>query len=66
MPFPDDHLAPDTATGARFAATSWMAVLAAQRGGSPEATAALEKLCRTYWYPLYGYCRRKGNDPHKA
>lgn len=40
--------------------------MAAQQGGSPEADAALEKLCRTYWYPLYAYLRRKGNDPHRA
>lgn len=51
---------------ARFAATSWTNVIAAQQGGSPEAEAALEKLCRTYWYPLYAYLRRKGQDPHKA
>lgn len=51
---------------ARFAATSWTNVIAAQQGGSPEAEAALEKLCRTYWYPLYAYLRRKGNDSHRA
>jgi DNA-directed RNA polymerase specialized sigma24 family protein len=56
----------NTAIGARFAATSWTNVLAAQRTGSPEAGAALEKLCGTYWYPLYAYLRRKGSDPHKA
>jgi DNA-directed RNA polymerase specialized sigma24 family protein len=56
----------NTAIGARFAATSWTNVLAAQRTGSPEAAAALEKLCCTYWYPLYAYLRRKGSDPHKA
>ncbi len=27
---------------------------------SPEATAALERLCQTYWYPLYAFVRRKG------
>jgi len=55
-----------TALGAQFAATSWTNVLAAQQAGSPEAEAALEKLCRAYWYPLYAYLRRKGQDPHKA
>lgn len=55
-----------TALGAQFAATSWTNVMAAQQTGSPEAAAALEKLCRTYWYPLYAYLRRKGHDPHKA
>lgn len=60
------YTGPDTARGAQFAATSWTNVLAAQQSGSPEAAAALERLCKTYWYPLYGYLRRKGHDPHKA
>lgn len=66
MPESGEHLTPNTARGAQFAATSWTNVIAAQQSGSPEAAAALEKLCGTYWYPLYGYLRRKGNDPHKA
>jgi RNA polymerase sigma-70 factor (ECF subfamily) len=66
MDSPERHAAPDTAMGARFAATSWTNVMAAQQQGSPEAEAALERLCRTYWYPLYAYLRRKGHDPHKA
>ncbi|HTG43012.1 MAG TPA: ECF-type sigma factor [Verrucomicrobiae bacterium] len=64
---PDPENKPDpTAYGAQFAATSWTNILAAQRSGSAEAAAALEKLCKTYWYPLYAYVRRKGSDPHKA
>lgn len=64
---PSDNIQPSpTAIGARFAATSWTNVIAAQQGGSPEAEEALEKLCRSYWYPLYSYLRRKGNDPHGA
>ena len=27
---------------------------------SSEATAALESLCQTYWYPLYAFARRRG------
>lgn len=42
-----------------FATTHWTAVLAAGRGGSPEAEVALEELCRTYWFPLYVYVRRQ-------
>src|SRR5688572_32731802 len=60
------HAGRDTARGAQFAATSWTNVIAAQQSGSSEAAAALETLCATYWYPLYGYLRRKGHDPHKA
>jgi len=33
---------------------------------SPQANEALEKLCRTYWYPLYVYVRRQGNSPEDA
>jgi RNA polymerase sigma factor (sigma-70 family) len=33
---------------------------------SPEAAAALEELCRAYWYPLYAYVRRQGRSPHDA
>jgi RNA polymerase sigma factor (sigma-70 family) len=40
-------------------------VLTAQ-GESPAAQEALEKLCRTYWWPLYGYVRRQGYSPDEA
>jgi hypothetical protein len=33
--------------------THWSAVLAAGQPGSPRAAAAMEELCRSYWYPLY-------------
>ena len=48
-----------------FATTHWSVVLAAG-GDSPEGAAALEQLCRTYWYPLYAYVRRTGRSPHDA
>jgi RNA polymerase sigma-70 factor (ECF subfamily) len=41
-------------------------VLAAKQGETTEAAAALEKLCRTYWYPLYAFLRREGHSPHDA
>jgi RNA polymerase sigma-70 factor (ECF subfamily) len=40
-------------------------VLTAQ-GKSPAAEEALEKLCRTYWWPLYGFVRRQGYSPEEA
>ena len=49
-----------------FATTHWSVVLAAGKTDSPYATAALEKLCRTYWYPLYAYVRRRGHSPADA
>jgi RNA polymerase sigma factor (sigma-70 family) len=41
-------------------------VLAARTGNSQQADQALEKLCRTYWPPLYAYIRRDGHDPAEA
>ena len=32
----------------------------------PAAQAALEKLCRTYWRPIYGFVRRQGVGPEEA
>lgn len=47
-----------------FLTTHWSVVLAAGQGEAPGAQAALEKLCRTYWYSLYAYVRREGyNGP---
>ena len=40
-------------------------VLEAQ-GESPAAQEALEKLCRTYWRPLYAFVRQQGIDPEEA
>ena len=51
---------------AQFATTHWSVVLAAGDGASPRSKEALEKLCRTYWYPLYAYVRRLGNDKEVA
>ncbi len=50
---------------AAFTTTHWSVVLEAQ-GESPAAQEALEKLCRTYWRPIYGFIRRRGVDPEEA
>ena len=42
-----------------FATTHWSVVLTAQ-GLSSAAQEALEKLCCTYWRPIYGFVRRQG------
>ncbi|MDP6446027.1 MAG: sigma-70 family RNA polymerase sigma factor [Pirellulaceae bacterium] len=42
----------------QFATTRWSLVVAAGQD-APEATAALETLCKLYWYPLYAYARRR-------
>jgi RNA polymerase sigma-70 factor (ECF subfamily) len=49
-----------------FTTTHWSLVLNARDPSSPLATDALEKLCRTYWYPLYVYVRRQGEDDESA
>ncbi len=36
------------------------------QGASPAAQEALEKLCRVYWRPLYGFVRRQGHGPEEA
>jgi len=43
-----------------FATTLWTVILGAGEAGSSQAGEAMEKLCRTYWYPLYSYVRRRG------
>lgn len=51
---------------AAFTTTQWSVVLAAGAADSAVAGAALERLCRTYWRPLYAYVRRLGHDTHSA
>src|SRR4051794_18240223 len=51
---------------AYFVTTRWSVVLAAQDSSSPNSAAALEVLCRTYWYPLYAFVRRSGRSPDDA
>src|SRR5262249_17183969 len=48
-----------------FASTHWNLVLEAQ-GESPAAEAALEKLCRTYWLPIYPFLRLQSARPEEA
>ena len=48
-----------------FATTHWSVVLEAQ-GESSAAQEALEKLCRTYWRPIFSFVRRQGARPEDA
>ena len=62
---------PGSAAGAQtnfFEATCWSVVLAAGRNEeAPEAAeAALARLCKTYWSPLYGFIRSRGYSVHDA
>jgi RNA polymerase sigma-70 factor (ECF subfamily) len=49
-----------------FLTTHWSVVLAAKDKSSPASVAALEVLCRTYWYPLYAFVRHQGHSPSDA
>ena len=51
--------------GPVFVTTHWSVVLDAA-GSDTKAQAALEKLCRSYWYPLYAYVRRRGHSAADA
>ena len=71
MPADEDQasgngIAPSTQNGGvAFTTTHWSVVLEAH-GQSPAAQEALEKLCRTYWRPVYGFIRRQGTRPGEA
>ncbi len=54
---------PSTSPNPVFQTTHWSVVLQAAGG---ESTAALEQLCRVYWYPLYAFVRRQGHDVHDS
>ena len=69
---PDNEVTSPSAIGgnahhgpAAFTTTHWSVVLEAQ-GESPAAQEALEKLCRTYWRPIYAFLRRQGVRPEEA
>lgn len=52
--------------GEWFATTHWSVVIAARNGDSPKASEALERLCETYWPPLYAFIHREGYDHNEA
>lgn len=51
---------------APFEETAWSVVLAAGAETDARAQAALAKLCRIYWRPIYAYLRRSGHATHDA
>lgn len=44
----------------RFATTQWTLVWNAAEQDSQDGQQALEELMRRYWYPLYGFARKRG------
>jgi RNA polymerase sigma factor (sigma-70 family) len=59
-------LVQQTKNAAAFVTTRWSVVLAAQGEPSAAVSEALEKLCRIYWWPLYGFIRREGYSSEEA
>ena len=58
--------APDPSQHTAFPATRWSLVRAVQGGSSEDAAAAMEELCKGYWYPIYAFLRRSGRAAHDA
>jgi DNA-directed RNA polymerase specialized sigma24 family protein len=44
---------------ASFHTTRWTIVMSAVQSQAPGGQSALAQLCRTYWYPLYMFARRR-------
>jgi DNA-directed RNA polymerase specialized sigma24 family protein len=63
---PGENVDERAAAAPLFPATHWSVVLSAGNATAPNAQAALEQLCRTYWYPLYAYLRRSGQNEADA
>ncbi len=49
-----------------FATTHWSMVVSAGRGDAVRSREAMERLCESYWVPLYSYVRRRGYAPEDA
>jgi len=61
-----DGVEPSARVPGLFATTHWSVVLAAGQSDDAQASAALEQLCRAYWYPIYAYVRRQGRSVEDA
>lgn len=50
----------------QFNTTHWSVIVLAGKSESPQSAEALERLCLTYWHPLYLFIRRQGHSPEDA
>jgi len=66
MPTTESDPASEIPARSWFVTTRWSVVLSAKDRTSPDSAQALEKLCRTYWYPLYAFARGAGHAPADA
>ncbi len=62
----DDNGTDDIARGRGFATTHWSVVLCAGESQTPQSAVALDKLCSSYWYPLYAFVRNSGHGPEES
>jgi len=49
-----------------FATTRWSVIATARGGTTDSSQQALAWLCERYWYPIYAYVRRKGQNADNA
>ncbi|HVF70434.1 MAG TPA: sigma-70 family RNA polymerase sigma factor [Chthoniobacterales bacterium] len=56
---------PDAFAPSGFNTTHWSLISRATTP-SPEGRAALESLCRAYWFPVYAFARKQGCSPTDA
>jgi RNA polymerase sigma factor (sigma-70 family) len=66
MASPELHQEADYENRSAFTTTHWSVILAAGTNQTAGSGAALESLCKTYWYPLYAFVRRRGYDACEA
>lgn len=59
-------MTPDDARHGSFFTTRWSMILRARDEDAPGSAAAMERLCRGYWFPLYAFLRRQGCPPEDA
>jgi RNA polymerase sigma factor (sigma-70 family) len=64
--FVERDLGPLAEGAASFHTTRWTIVMRAAQSQAPGGESALAQLCRTYWYTLYIFARRRGYSPEDA
>jgi RNA polymerase sigma factor (sigma-70 family) len=46
--------------------THWTVIIAARYPDSPAGQQALDRFCKSYWYPIYAFIRKHGHPHHAA
>jgi RNA polymerase sigma-70 factor (ECF subfamily) len=59
-------MTPPPENAGHFSTTHWSLIVRAGQKDRPSSQAALEALCRRYWFPLYAFVRRQGYAVHDA